>query len=210
MAFAGFLLETVAISLSGVMAPGPITAVTVGKGSESPHAGAWVAVGHGIVEYPLVLFIFYGFGRWFRLPAVQTGIALAGGLFLFYAGVEMLRALRLAPVVSPVQDRLTGRRPVAAGALLSLGNPYFLIWWATVGAALTLRAAAYGLGGLLTFAFVHWSCDFTWLYLLSALSYRGGLAFGERFQRAIFLVCGVFLVAMGAKYLYQAGFVLFA
>ena len=58
-----FLLEAVLVSLSGVMAPGPITAVTIGKGSDSPHAGALVAVGHGIVEFPLMIAIFYGFGR---------------------------------------------------------------------------------------------------------------------------------------------------
>lgn len=57
-----FLFEAVLISLSGVLAPGPITAVTIGKGKESPHAGAFVAIGHGIVEFPLIISIFYGFG----------------------------------------------------------------------------------------------------------------------------------------------------
>jgi threonine/homoserine/homoserine lactone efflux protein len=221
MAFAGFMLETVTISLSGVMAPGPITAVTVGKGSKSPHAGAWVAIGHGIVEFPLVLLIYYGFGRWFGLPAVQTGIALAGGLFLLYMGIGMLRSARRAQVGAageavPVEPRAIGvlaqegRRPVAAGALLSLGNPYFLIWWATIGAALTMRSAQYGVGGLLAFCSVHWSCDLAWLYLLSVLSFRGGRVFGQRFQQAVGLVCGAFLVLMAGKYLYQAGLVLFA
>lgn len=215
MALAGFLLETVAISMSGVMAPGPITAVTVGKGSESPHAGAWVAVGHGIVEFPLVLAIFYGFGRWFELPAVQTGIALAGGLFLLYMGLGMLRSARGTQVASTASDRFRGRLPVAAGVLLSLGNPYFLIWWATIGAALTLRSAEYGVGGLMAprfagLASVHWSCDFAWSYLLSSLSYRGGHVFGQRFQQVVFLACGAFLVLIGLKYVYQAGLVLLA
>ena len=99
--------------------------------------------------------------------------------------------------------------PAVVGALLSLGNPYFLVWWATIGAALTLRAAEFGLGGILAFAFVHWSCDFAWLYLISAMSYKGGRAFGRRFQQVVFLVCGVFLVLIGGKYLYQAGLALF-
>ena len=92
---------------------------------------------------------------------------------------------------------------------MSLSSPYFLIWWATIGAALALRAAAYGWAGLLAFASVHWSCDFGWLYLLSALSYRGGRAFGQRFQQVVLLVCGLFLVSIGGRYLYQAGLTLF-
>jgi threonine/homoserine/homoserine lactone efflux protein len=220
MALAGFLLETVTISMSGVMAPGPITAVTVSKGSESPHAGAWVAIGHGIVEFPLLLLIFYGFGRWFGLPAVQTGIALAGGLFLLYMGIGMLHSVPRAYVeatretipTEPQTIRILaqgGRRPVAAGVLLCLGNPYFLIWWATIGTALTMRSAQYGIGGLLAFASVHWSCDFVWSYLLSMLSFRGGRVFGQKFQQVVGLVCGTFLVLMAGKYLYQAGLVLF-
>jgi len=50
-----FLLEAALISLSGVLAPGPMTAVTVGEGTRSPHAGAWIAVGHGIIEIPLMI-----------------------------------------------------------------------------------------------------------------------------------------------------------
>jgi threonine/homoserine/homoserine lactone efflux protein len=205
----GFLVETVVISLSGVMAPGPITAVTVVRGGESPHAGAWVAIGHGLVEYPLILAIYYGFGRWFELPAVQTGIASAGGLFLLYTGLTMLRSVRRRQADVPAADRLKGRRPVTVGAALSLSSPYFLIWWATIGAALTLRAAEHGWVGLLALACVHWSCDFGWLYLLSSLSYRGGRVFGQRFQQVILLVCGVFLLLMGGRYLYQAGLALF-
>lgn len=62
MGLPAFLLEASLISLSGVMAPGPLTTVTVGKGSRSPHAGGLVAIGHGIVEFPLMIFIFYGLG----------------------------------------------------------------------------------------------------------------------------------------------------
>lgn len=205
----GFLVETVVISLSGVMAPGPITAVTVARGGESPHAGAWVAVGHGIVEYPLIFAIYYGLGRWFELPAVQTGILSAGGLFLLYMGLTTLRSVQRREVDPTAEDHLERQRPVTVGALLSLSSPYFLIWWATIGAALTLRAAAYGWAGLLAFASVHWSCDFGWLYLLSSLSYRGGRRFGQRFQQVVLLVCGVFLLLIGGRYLYQAGLALF-
>jgi len=39
-----FLLEAVLISLSGVIAPGPVTVVAVSKGTKSPHAGAIITL----------------------------------------------------------------------------------------------------------------------------------------------------------------------
>ena len=83
MPFLLFLVQTVIISLSGVMAPGPITAVTVGTGTKSPHAGVLVALGHGIVEFPLMLFIFFGLGFVLSLGYVRMAIFSLGGCFCF-------------------------------------------------------------------------------------------------------------------------------
>jgi len=89
--------------------------------------------------------------------------------------------------------------PIMAGMLLSLGNPYFLVWWATVGAALILRSVSFGLLGFLSFALFHWLCDFVWSYFLSALSFKGGQFFGKRFQKIAFSVCGALLVFFSGR-----------
>jgi len=57
-----FLLEAVLISLSGVMAPGPVTAVAVSKGTKSPHVGALIALGHSINPFILLLEEYAGWG----------------------------------------------------------------------------------------------------------------------------------------------------
>jgi threonine/homoserine/homoserine lactone efflux protein len=196
MEFSAFLLEAVAISLSGVMAPGPVTSVVVGKGSESPHAGALVAIGHGFVELPLMVAVFYGVDRLLEVPNTRAFIALVGGLFLLWMGLDMLRSLRRAPL----QDTGSSHPPVVAGVLLSAGNPYFLVWWATVGAALIARSVRFGLGGFLAFALAHWGCDLLWDYGLSALSFKGGQLFGARFQRTILLISGACLVFFGGRF----------
>jgi threonine/homoserine/homoserine lactone efflux protein len=195
-----FLLEAVVISLSGVMAPGPVTAVTVGKGNESPHAGAWVAIGHGIVEFPLMVALFFGFGYLFNLSHVEAAIAFVGGLLLLVMGVGMLRSVKGAEVSAM---RYT-RSPLMAGILLSLGNPYFLIWWATVGTALILRAVGFGLLGFLAFALAHWLCDFLWSYFLSTLSFKGGRFFGRKFQKVVFALSGAFLLFFSGKFILGA------
>jgi len=77
--FIGFVA---AISLTGVMIPGPVTAVTVTKGSQQKAAWVLVAVGHGVVEVPLIALIYVGFGRFLVLPEVKTLAGLAGGMVL--------------------------------------------------------------------------------------------------------------------------------
>lgn len=204
--FLTFIFEAVLISLSGVMAPGPITAVTIGKGNESPHAGALVALGHGIVEIPLMLFIFYGFGYLFQLYQTRVIIGFAGGAFLIFMAVGMFRSVRQVQVNS----RSNVHSPITAGIFLSLGNPYFLIWWATVGTALILRSGRFGTLAFFIFAFAHWSCDFLWCYFLSTVSFKGRQFLGLRFQKIVFTICGVVLLFFGVKFIRDAAQLVFA
>lgn len=200
MSVVAFLLQTVFISFSGVLAPGPITAVTIGKGSKNPHAGALISLGHGIVEFPLIFLIFLGFDSLINIPYVRESIGIAGGIFLLWMGADILRALK----VTELEDKMEKRPPLAAGALLSIGNPYFLLWWATIGAALITRSAEFGIFWFAIFAVIHWLCDFIWLYFLSIMSYKGGVFFGKKFQKGIFLICGVFLLFLGGKFIFDA------
>ena len=195
-----FLSEAVLISLSGVMAPGPVTAVVVAKGNESPRAGALVAIGHGLVEVPLMAAVLVGVSRVLDLPYVRSGIGIVGGVFLLMMAAGMLRSLRQDQAGS---TRFTGS-PVAAGVLLSLANPYFFVWWATVGAALIMRSIAFGVWGFVALALSHWLCDFVWCYFLSALSFKGGQFFGRKWQKPVFAVCGILLAVFGARLLLEA------
>ena len=195
-----FLIQVVIISLTGVMAPGPITAMTVGTGTRSPHAGAMVAVGHGIVEFPLMILIYFGLGHVLRLFYFRLIIFTLGGLFLLLMGLDILRSIKhMSAERNKVQNK-----PFVAGILLSMGNAYFLIWWATVGASLISKAVEFGLIGILLFATVHWLCDFFWLYFLSAVSFKSGHFFGLRFQKTVFAVCGFFLLFFSVVFLLDA------
>ncbi len=188
------------ISVSGVMSPGPVTAVAVGRGSESPHAGALVALGHGVVEFPLIAAVAWGFGQLLQAAPAKLGIALVGGVVLVIMGIGMLRSQH----GEQRQESAPHRFPLVAGILLSAGNPFFLIWWVTVGAALIGRSLEFGVWGVVALALAHWSIDLVWCYLLSALSYRGSRVFGRRVQQVISSLCGIFMLAFGGKYILDA------
>ena len=206
MLLSTFLLEAVLISLSGVMAPGPITAVTVSKGTKSPHAGAIIALGHGVVEMPLMILILYGFGEILKILYIKAIIGLLGGLFLLKMGLDLLKGIKQAKIDSSNDPH----SPLMAGIILSLANPYFLIWWATIGSILIFRSITFGLLGFAIFMVLHWSCDFFWCYFLSALSFKGGQFFGKRLQQVLFLICGVFLLFFSSKFIYDAAKIIFS
>ncbi len=206
MLLSTFLLEAVLISLSGVMAPGPITAVTVSKGTKSPHAGAIIALGHGVVEMTLMILILYGFGEILKILYIKAIIGLLGGLFLLKMGLGLLNGIKQAKINSSNDPH----SPLMAGIILSLANPYFVIWWATIGSILIFRSITFGLLGFVIFMILHWFCDFFWCYFLSALSFKGGQFFGKRLQQVLFFICGIFLLFFSSKFIYDAAKIIFS
>jgi len=183
------------------MAPGPVTATAISMGARSRYAGALIAIGHGIVEFPLMVLIVLGAGEILKLPAAQIIIGLAGGAFLLWMAVGMLKSLRS---VEQQETKVAKSAPMMAGIVLSAGNPYFLFWWATVGLALATTATGIGIWAFVLFAIVHWLCDFIWLNILSWASFKGTGLFGPHGQKIVLLVCGVALVFFGLFFIYNA------
>ena len=200
--FISFLLKAGIISLSGVMAPGPITAVTVSKGTEQPYAGAFIALGHGMVELVLVILILVGFGQFLEVYWVKMIIGVVGGLFLLKMGIGLLKSI--SKVKIGVENSAFPYTPLRSGIVLSIANPYLLIWWATIGAMLIADASQFGVVGLMAFFLVHWGCDFCWDFFLSAITFKGGKFFGQRLQQILFAVCGLFLLFFSGKFIYDA------
>jgi len=196
MPLIAFLGEALAISLSGVIAPGPMTAVTVRAGALHPFAGALVAVGHGLVEIPLMVALLFGLGRLLEIAEVAVAVGLAGALVLLWMGIGMVTHLLRRKTAAATG----GRSPLVAGVALSAGNPYFLIWWATVGAALVSRAAAHGALGFSLFALGHWLCDLLWCGALGYLSFRGRRLLGGRFEVAVTAICAVALLFFAGRF----------
>jgi threonine/homoserine/homoserine lactone efflux protein len=197
-----FLGSAVVISLSGVMAPGPITAATLGAGARSRHAGAVVAVGHGVVEFPLMFAIMVGAGAVLKDATVQLVVALIGGIVLLWMGVMLLVSLRRADQGTPSAST-TGdaRSPLWIGIWLTAANPYFLLWWATVGLALATEAMSFGWWAFVLFAVLHWLCDLVWLEVLSVAAHAGSRLGGRKVWRGINLVCGLALAGFGVYFL---------
>lgn len=195
-----FLLSVILISLSGVMSPGPLFAVTVAKSGREKNAGALLSVGHGIVEFPLMFLIYLGFDWIFASLLVQKAIGFVGGALMVYLGLKMLKTRKEAGSESPFLKHSS----VASGILATAGNPYFLLWWATIGAFLVMNSTLFGLLGFLLFAAVHWSCDLAWNIFVSLTVFKSRRFWTKKVYNAVFVFCFAILTSFGIWFIISA------
>jgi len=194
-----FLLSVAVISLTGVMLPGPMTAATIAKGYQNKNAGALIAIGHGVIELPLIAAIYLGVGPFLGLSAVVNGIYIAGGVALFYLGFRMFRTAGDAP------EEVGGlpASSVVTGIVVTGTNPAFYVWWVTLGAALIAGAARFGVTGIVLLGVVHWPCDLVWSEFLSMGTFKSRRWWTGKVQRIVFGVCALILLGFGAWFVFS-------
>ncbi len=195
-----FLASVALISLSGVMMPGPVFAVTVAKGYGSKKVGVLIAIGHGAIEFPLIFLLYLGLSELFRSILVQRTISFLGGLILVYMGFQMFKTRRKASE----ELRHSGHTSFIAGFVATGANPYFFLWWATVGAALILNASIFGFVGLIAFAVVHWLCDLVWDTFVSVTVFKSRRFWTEKVFNIVFFFCFAVLAIFGLWFILSA------
>lgn len=182
--------------------PGPLTAAAIATGARNKYAGALMAAGHGIIEFPLMILIVSGMKWVLESSPARIVVGLAGGAFLIIMAIQMLGNLRGAEK----QDQIVTRGgPLLVGIILSVGNPYFFVWWATVGLALATTASGLGMWAFVLFAIVHWLCDLIWLQALSWASFKGSVLLSGQRQKIVLFVCVIVLFGFGLLFIGGAG-----
>ncbi|MEM0449645.1 MAG: LysE family transporter [Methanomassiliicoccales archaeon] len=188
------------ISLSGVMAPGPLLATTICKGYKDPKAGVKISVGHAIIEAPLIIAIFLGFGTILRSDIVFVVVATVGGVVLLYMGSDLIKSRKT--YISDCPSRHSGA--MGSGLIMTLANPYWLIWWATAGAALVAGAVTFGWIMLPLFIGVHVGTDLLWYLLVSFSVNRSKSLWAKENHKWLFLSSGAIMLIFGIYFIYSA------
>jgi len=191
-----FLLSAAGISLSGVMLPGPLTAATIAKGYDDRNAGAMIGIGHGIIEIPIIALIYFGFASYLNDPVVKTVTGLAGGALLIVMGLLIFFTFK-----KPVEGgAVMPYSPLVTGMVMTGGNPYIYLWWATIGVALITGAVTFGIMGLVLFTVVHLACDITWDQIVSMTVFRTRHLWTPKVQKIVFSICALVLIGFGLWY----------
>lgn len=188
MDFSVFALTVISVSLSGVLAPGPLLAVTIAEGKRNRFAGFEISAGHAVIEIPIIIAL-YAFGRIADLGNEKNLISLAGGILMFYLAYRELRGERSELKI----------RGVLSGILMSALNPYFIVWWLTVGLTLVLLAMNFGIAGIIAFIILHEACDFGWLGFVSFFS--GKLSEVKGFEKVLSYISSAILIVFGAYFI---------
>ena len=196
-----FLASVLAISCSGAMAPGPITAAAITLGARNKHAGIFFAIGHLVIELPLILVVSFGFEKIIASEPVLNVIGFVGGLFLLLMAYGMYRDTKKSAYVN---SKSYSSDPIIAGIVLSAANPYFLFWWITIGIKLASQAKQLGLIAFVLFIFAHWLCDLIWFSLLSFASFKGAKVMKDSTFKIILGTCAVAMAGFGAKFIYDS------
>jgi threonine/homoserine/homoserine lactone efflux protein len=190
------------IGFSGAVMPGPVLAVTITHAARQGFkAGPLVTLGHGLLEGAFLLALVAGLGPLLTRPVVSGVVAGVGAVILLWMGAGMLRSLP-GLKLDLKTGAATAAGPVRDGILLSLANPYWSIWWATVGLSLTAMAMASGLGwwGLVLFYLGHISSDLVWYSLVSAVVSKGRRFITDKVHRVVVGVCAVFLLGFAVYF----------
>ena len=192
-----FLLSVIFISLSGVMAPGPLFAVTIAKSFKDKMAGVLISFGHGVIEFPLMFLIYFGFTLLEPESLTHKMISLVGGLILIYMGIQMLKTRK----ETTTESSYSKYGSLVSGILATGANPYFILWWFTNGAALVINASIFGFFGVLIFAITHWSCDLLWNTFVSLTVFKSKCFWTKRVHEIVFGFCIVVFIGFGAWFI---------
>jgi threonine/homoserine/homoserine lactone efflux protein len=198
------------LALSGAIMPGPLFTYTIARTMQTRRngffVGAWVTAGHAALEILIILGLVIGVVEFLKVPLVIKIIAVAGALLLGYMGVGLIReALRKGSADPFAAGRDSGvgvvgrMSPVLAGVLVSMSNPYWWVWWVTVGSASLMRfgVSLANWQGLAAFFLGHEAADLGWYVVVSTLTHFGRRTLSGNLYRAVLAVCGVVIIGFG-------------
>ncbi len=186
--------------------PGPLLSATISESiRRGPSVGPLFMLGHGILEILLIAALFLGLAPFLNIPVVFRIIALAGGGFILFMAVGMFKELKNLSINNEKGAHVKGNI-VLLGAGLSLANPYWLIWWATIGLGYILSAGKSGFPGVAVFFAGHIIADTAWYTFVSFGIAGGSRLMSDRVYRILIGLCAGFLTVY-AVYLIISAFI---
>lgn len=190
------------LALSGAMMPGPLLTTTISESVRRGSAtGPLLILGHALLELAMVAALLVGLAPLLARDGVFAAIALVGAGVLAWMAVGMFRALPGLTIDWDVRQGTSGPL-VSTGILVSLSNPYWTIWWATIGLGYLMSCRALGAAGVAAFFVGHISGDLAWYTLISVLVAKGRRLLTDRVYRGLIGACATFLVCFACYFAY--------
>ena len=205
MAF--LFLSALTVGFSGAMMPGSLLTYTIRQSLiTGARAGILITAGHAVLEIGIILLIFMGLGSLLQTDTAQIIISIGGGGLLTLMGIQMI-AGSIRNTVQIHTDESSPRakdlRLILSGAVISVTNPYFLLWWSVVGLGFILQSyGALGSAGVLVYYLGHISADFIWYTAISMIVGKTKRFIKQTHYRLLIIVLGGLLIYFGMKFIF--------
>ena len=209
-----FSLQVILVSTSGVLSPGPLFFINILYGSKyGSFVGLKIASGHAIVEFPLIVALSYGLYSFSYTLHVSDVIfkviGLIGGIFLLLFSI--LQIISILKDKSTNSQAITNlkfniKNPILAGFIFTILNPFFLLWWLTIGSKLISDSVInFGIvEGILLIFFSHIWMDYFWLWFTSFMINKGKSIIKEKVYRIFVFAISVILGIYGSYLLFMS------
>lgn len=189
---------------SGAMMPGPFLAMTIGQvGAVGFMAAVWLLLGHAALELLLLVLLVAGLRVVLARAKVRGAIALIGGAALFYMGVDMIRNAAGVQIGMSGAVAAPAGELVLLGALISLANPYFTGWWATIGVGQLAHTCPQNNREYLAFYVGHELSDVAWYSFVAVLVVLAQQWLEGAWYHWLIALCGGAIALLALWFLYN-------
>ncbi|MDZ7696820.1 MAG: LysE family transporter [Deltaproteobacteria bacterium] len=196
--------------------PGTLLTYTIIKSAKTRRRGylmgVWIITGHALLEMVIIILLIFGFSFVLKNVYVVRIIGVVGGLILIFFGAGIVRNVYQGKIRTdflnpsdpngPSSDVRRGNwleNPFVGGILISMANPYWWVWWATIGFAFMIQfnLSLQNWHGLLAFFLGHEAGDLIWYVVVSTLSFFGIRKLNQKLYYLILACCGLFMIFFG-------------
>jgi threonine/homoserine/homoserine lactone efflux protein len=201
----GFVVTVILLTASGALAPGPLFFQTISQGTKTgTRSGLIFSIAHTIVEFSLIMLLAFGLLAVRNEVFIRTSIGVLGGVVLIIFGLyQIIGVLKKKEIVQ--KQVVPSQRLFFIGVLFTALNPYFIVWWLTVGSNLVLLALEFAaLTGVIFMFLCHVWMDYVWLIAVSYFAKKGVNALGSKWYRILIGLFGVILIYFGVSFLGDA------
>ena len=188
------------VGLSGAVSPGPLLAYEIKESLRiGPWAGPAISLGHSILELGVVALLYFGAATVLDSDVAQICTSIIGGTVLIFMAATFVRsAIKEKDLnTAPSKSSFGKMGPIIGGVIVTISNPYWSVWWVTVGLAYLIWSQEYGLVGVACFYFGHILADFAWFTLVSIVIASGRKIIAGKVYKVILTLCGIGMGAMG-------------
>ena len=189
-----FIITVILITASGALAPGPLVFATISYGAKSgAKSGLIFSIAHTLVEFTLVMLLAVGLLTISNEPVVKLTIGVIGGVALIVFGLFQIKSLFTPGIKNQVYKEPSHKHLFIVGSVFTALNPYFILWWLTVGSQLIIMALEIAAFFGVLFMYL---CHGIWQDIYQILESKG--------YHVVVAVFGFILIYFGLSFLIDA------